>query len=472
MVECVQSVCDAQPTKCTSELSHSDTFTIWLLVLVPILTSLIGPPLSNRMQRLSGGKEVDVMVCCGLYSFTYLRTGLMPLYCVLLFGVFGVFLPYLHEQRQPCNTPLGGCGTISCVAGSYNPEGYVLLLLLITLICFVVVKEAANIEVAQHNRGFAHKHSRTRVFMTSAACLLLLTGIFPERYANDVTNVAFADRTVDRHRIHYFLHMGGVCSAVAVLVGLPFFWALFITGSEGDAKLDEDSISGSARALIRRMSVRLSVALTRHASRRRVSCDSEVPQAPAATGEPRVPSAALGLSRPLVWARVVHVSVLLVYTGCFFLLVEHADTSDYCFMLQREHAHRSLAHTAQLADACARWPKPANTTTASACTAFSDDVLPSYTCRYVTFTLSAAEARLVDFGLGLGVRERGACRKHSCLIFQNARSVALEFGLLLLSFTYYASYGLNDLQRLFNAKASMREAFHERVRSVADTLPA
>ena len=329
-----------------------------------------------------------------------------------------------------------------------------------------------------HSRGLAHNHSRTRVFMTAASCLLLLTGIFPERYANDVSNVVFAERTVDRHRIHYLLHMGGVCAAVAVLVGLPFFWALFITGSAGDAQLDAEgsnrSISTSAQRLIRLMSVRLSAALTRGGSRRRVGPahgEPEAPHAPpAAADDARVLPAALGLSRPLVWARVVHVAVLLVYTGCFFVLVEHADTSDYCSMLQHEYARRGLAHTAQLADACARWPQPANTT-ASACTSFSADVLPSYTCRYVTFTLSAAESQLVDFGLGFGVRERGACRKHGCLLFQNARSVALEFGLLLLSFTYYASYGLNDLQRLFNAKASVQEAFNERVRTVADAVP-
>ena len=301
------------------------------------------------------------------------------------------------------------------------------------------------------------------------------TAVFPERYPNDVSDPQFATSSVSTYGIFFVLHMLGVVAAISILVLLPFLWAVFITGQGGDMTSPDGRRTVPAAAAFAQRAEGVRPA-------QRGSATQPATRGSASRGIRRLSTIAfkgielltksssfsggkqrLGLSSAMVRVRAAHATLLVGYVVAFFLLMQHADTSDYCAQLGDEYARRGLSGSRQLIDACNSWPRHQIDT----CTSFSSEIAPVYTCQYVNFTLTALESQLVDFGLDQGP-QRGACRKNECKLFQHARAIALEFGVLFLAFCYFVSYGLPDLERLMGAEASVTSAIANKVASVAD----
>ena len=135
---------------------------------------------------------------------------------------------------------------------------------------------------------------------------------------------------------------------------------------------------------------------------------------------------------PAVALRAVHVAGLLTYMAAFGLLHRTADVSDYCAPIGG-------------AAACEAWPAlpPAACARLGHLRGGRGHRLPaSYTCAWLNNTLSEVERLLYPpaFAAAAG----GACRKSRCDLYANARSVALEFGALLLFASYVTTYAVRD----------------------------
>ena len=68
----------------------------------------------------------------------------------------------------------------------------------------------------------------------------------------------------------------------------------------------------------------------------------------------------------------------------------------------------------------------------------------SYTCAWDNASLTPVEALL--YPREYVASHSGVCRKARCALYANARSIALEFGVLLLVATYAIGYALGDMR--------------------------
>jgi hypothetical protein len=115
-------------------------------------------------------------------------------------------------------------------------------------------------------------------------------------------------------------------------------------------------------------------------------------------------------ARRLLAVRAGHVALATITSVAFALVRAHADVTDYCEPLSGS------------GKACAAWP----TLTAPDCAAIQRPT--RYRCGYVNSTLSADAQRLLPAAY---VAMHGAsCRKDSCTLYANARSIAVEFASL------------------------------------------
>ena len=110
----------------------------------------------------------------------------------------------------------------------------------------------------------------------------------------------------------------------------------------------------------------------------------------------------------------------------------HADVSDYC------------APIASAAD-CRAWPPAAVCDKLHRLGGAAGHRLPtSYTCGWDDAALTPVEALL--YPREYVAAHSGRCRKARCLVFVNSRSIALEFGVLLLIATYAVGYAVGDMR--------------------------
>lgn len=117
------------------------------------------------------------------------------------------------------------------------------------------------------------------------------------------------------------------------------------------------------------------------------------------------------------------------------------DTTNFCSFIHDENM-------------CNAWPlMPAdNCSMMQAClgevdgnaTWCGDFVQPQYLCRWESSSLTRWSQMLVP----IEQLQATACMKSTCSLFEYARSVALEFALLLLILCYVSSFGLHDVKRL------------------------
>ena len=109
------SVCVGEAWACAGSLEVWEV--LWLLVLLigPICLSIALPCLADE-----GGRP-PLCAPCGLPSLC-LASGVLGTLTTLVLTIVP-FTLLLLLTPSPCDTALGGCGSISCVCGSYYFEG-------------------------------------------------------------------------------------------------------------------------------------------------------------------------------------------------------------------------------------------------------------------------------------------------------------------------------------------------------------
>jgi hypothetical protein len=176
--------------------------------------------------------------------------------------------------------------------------------------------------------------------------------------------------------------------------------------------------------------------------------------------------------------RCLHAGLTLAYMVVFAIYRTLPDTSDFCAPYHNDAA------------GCAAWPNLTQSScdrlaqmssTPSWRTVPSGRVLPTaYRCRFVQANttldavLAGEEARLL---LPSPTADKVTqCLKAECALFQNALSIALEFGTLLAIAAYAATYALPDAQWILEHAArapSEPRAVEQRIGLLAPyTYPA
>jgi len=174
-------------------------------------------------------------------------------------------------------------------------------------------------------------------------------------------------------------------------------------------------------------------------------------------------------ARRRLWAlyrRAIHILLILTYFVALVVYVTSPDISDYCtpigsstqqFALLSGAPHRPAAsgvppaggtmHGTRAAEACEAWPS----LPPEACASFEPRRLHrpgmplpvAYRCSWLNDSLTEAEALLLPGRWA--VERQGTCLKGPCRLFSNARSMALEFGMLFLVGTYVTAYSRQDV---------------------------
>ena len=140
----------------------------------------------------------------------------------------------------------------------------------------------------------------------------------------------------------------------------------------------------------------------------------------------------------LLFPRLVHLASAFAYAIAFATVREHNETSNYCSPITS-------------ATECNAWPvlSPVECLTLESMVGYRPH---PYRCKWVNNTLSDEERLLLPEEYVL--KHEGVCEKKECRLFQYSRSIALEFGALLLVSTYAITYGLADARMLTSLSAS------------------
>ena len=156
--------------------------------------------------------------------------------------------------------------------------------------------------------------------------------------------------------------------------------------------------------------------------------------------------------------RSAHLSLALAYGGAFAALKGHADVSDFC---------APIASAAE----CGAWPPAAVCDSLQRLSGAAGHRLPtSYTCAWDNASLTPVETLL--YPREYVATHSGRCRKARCELYVNARSIALEFGVLLLVATYAIGYALGDMRWLIGrivAADPMEQAAEAEAAEAAET---
>ena len=192
--------------------------------------------------------------------------------------------------------------------------------------------------------------------------------------------------------------------------------------------------------------------------------------------------------------RTLHLAALMGYGYSFALLrlihgpdgpEVQTDVSDYCSPITPELF--ALTHgvgpgaAAMAQAACNGWPDVSEDT----CTALTNGTiglsstlhgspLPvRYTCAYINETLTHAQAALHQ--PEYVSLHQGGCYKSTCKLLVNARSIALEFGMLFLFGAYITAYLRVDLAwvtSVNSASSSRAAAIHEQQQRASEWQPS
>jgi len=154
------------------------------------------------------------------------------------------------------------------------------------------------------------------------------------------------------------------------------------------------------------------------------------------------------------WTRIlairgVHALAALAYFGFFAAFRTLPDASEFCAPFAADPA------------GCAAWP---NLTDADCkrlgqlasgpdwlATPDGHRLPTTYRCVFVRGTLSEAEGLLLP--PAVAAAQTASCYKGECRLYENARSIALEFGLLYLVAAYMATYALPDMRWVLELEA-------------------
>lgn len=386
---CAAATICAEPGRCSAAVSPLELVMLLVLVLLPIAVSSY-PSQLIRCRGMASRFESETVGCgpC-LAPRICAVSGLLAVLALLVLGFVPTFFLFLLS-RNPCDTALGACGSISCACGNFLPQGYVWMFGTLFLASLLLMKEFASMPGNRSSRA-----RQLKCVLSLAALLLCLTATYPEHFSLDPSGTIFF------FAFGYALHFAGLGTACLVLVGLPF--CCIVCASRG--------APGRRSALL---------------------------------------------------VRSAHLLLAVVYAGTFGVVKGHADVSDYVRRgreLNPRHRSRTWSSGPLRPPPC-RGAQCAPITTAAACEAWppagvcgslhrlhgaTGHRLPtSYTCAYDNASLSVVEELL--YPPEFVAAHRGRCRKGSCALYANARSIALEFGVLFLVATYVIGFGLGDMK--------------------------
>ena len=208
------SLCLEDPSACEEALDAGGVILVLLMLLLPIAVACGSPCFEDRLRRLlrlmlhrfgrcNGGAENTAADDDGhggrgprraLAGRCLASGALVPLLTVILAVVPTVLM--LLAAPAPCATGLGGCGSISCVCGSYYSQGYVFMFSTLLLLAYALLCEVARIDGDRDARdvprrsgrssrrplrtGSTMRGRRLRLAMAAGSLGTLLTAVFPE----------------------------------------------------------------------------------------------------------------------------------------------------------------------------------------------------------------------------------------------------------------------------------------------------
>lgn len=200
----------------------SATFLPWVLPLISGEVSLKKPPRMFKQQSdkspiphqdppLSDGQPQE-----------WASSGLGVILFVLSAGFHGGF--YILAISTGCSGPIGGCGTISCTAGTYLPEVYVFMQLNLTLIPVLYVREVW--QALKHDEPFCTTQRWLARILIYGMVVVTLTGVFPARYATDI-HTATSSNSVNRYQMYGILHTAGISIGCIIPVFCSFAFFMY-----------------------------------------------------------------------------------------------------------------------------------------------------------------------------------------------------------------------------------------------------
>jgi len=204
---------DCAHSQCQSRVTELEATLLLLITIMPVLLSLLLPPLARSFRRVSGLQqpELETELCgygCLVCPTTCTSSGMLVVTFILTVA-FSVTFFSLLLSKHPCSSPLGECGSISCVCGNDYWEGYVFMFFTLCTASMVVVRAVARL------RAKWPAQRLVKAVLIAGALFISFTGIFPEKSPRDVTDPRVL---LD---IGYKFHLAGIASAGLLLVALP-----------------------------------------------------------------------------------------------------------------------------------------------------------------------------------------------------------------------------------------------------------
>jgi len=325
----------------------------------------------------------------------WLSSGLGVILFVLAAGFYFGFYVIIHDSTEPCVGPLGGCGTISCTAGTYLPEVYVFMQLTLTLIPLLFVRQLwrTMMDTSPLIREQCKKDNDPQMLSSSSLKLIAqnmtpfqrfivpamiygitattLTGLFPARYAKNIYDDT-SSTSNKRYDQYGDLHTYGVMIGVVVPVSCSFLYFCY-------------------HYFVR------------------------IPR----EQDPRFRYYAPGG----FYCRAAHIGAVIVAFYVFLNNSMSPNTLEYCSEFKDQAKCESWLRNGEM---CPSKTPPTNSF-----------------CKWNVYTWSEVQKVIVPEIANAGL---GECIRSQCPLYLNAFSIASEYAALFLPVTYLASYALVDLK--------------------------
>lgn len=218
-----------EPGACSTRLSTDNVaglviFTLMFTVLgasLPTVSAFASKRYFRKTMPEEGGQVHEDPPLFGLVPTTWATTGLGVLLFMLSVGFNAAFYFVITDTTGvtgTCRGPLGACGTISCIAGTYLVEVYIFMQVTLTLIPLLIVQQIGL--TIMENQGDPWSLQRWVARIVIASLILVpLTGIFPARYETDPFRAASAQSNMVYRQLGYLHSLGvGVGAVVPVIV--------------------------------------------------------------------------------------------------------------------------------------------------------------------------------------------------------------------------------------------------------------
>ena len=250
-MSCAVSECDIDPDLCASELKPIQIVGLGAVAALPVLISILLPILEHCRGCHGSRGCVAAAPSHDMRGFplSYLRNGMLAVMVALVAGFLGIFFAVLTDVDEdthigPCEWGVGGCSTISCIAGTYKPQVYTYMMVML------VLSAVLGVTLLEHSRAAtdadtavddeSKKVRRWQQIVITVAqifmSLIVLTGIFPAEYATNpeesltlIPDTTKGDKVSARFKIYDNLHLAGVVMLlVPFLLSTMFFtWKFF-----------------------------------------------------------------------------------------------------------------------------------------------------------------------------------------------------------------------------------------------------